>query len=404
MDSVDQFQKAADSFHKAASSKFKMAGTSSFKMADNSSDVDSSDLDSDEEDEEAHFRSKPSYWNLSYGNSLGKAAIGSGGPFLLVDDKSQSSGRPRGKESDQSSVFGDDQSRFGGGSRDLWDPESMENEQTGFDDVQTILGRTNLIQSTTVSPESSGKTLSSDSLAFTLVYCSVFMVTLLYIGFRLARKWRRSGRGRAEEQHDTRHVHNHSGLTCNHAVCHQAAAASINTSGGNTAAAFPHVLPYTGLGALWIPEIMSMETGIPVHSVHSRGQCSAGCDSCQRLAQPPPSYTKLFLEEQPPTYSDAVVLETTVDETLATSSGGAAKLQALTLATSSGGAAKLQALTPTTVDGQTAVALQNIPTVRHTEPNVQQTEPNVQQQTVSITESEAESLLEASAPPDVETK
>ena len=75
-----------------------------------------------------------------------------------------------------------------------------------------------------------------------------------------------------------------------------------------------------------------------------------------------------------------------------------------TLATSSGGAAKLQALTPTTVDGQTAVALQNIPTVQQNVPNVQQTEPNVQQQTVSITESEAESLLEASAPPDVETK
>ena len=33
--------------------------------------------------------------------------------------------------------------------------------------------------------------LSGDSLAFTLVYVSVFTLTLLYIGIRLARKWRK---------------------------------------------------------------------------------------------------------------------------------------------------------------------------------------------------------------------
>ena len=33
--------------------------------------------------------------------------------------------------------------------------------------------------------------LSGDSLAFTLVYVSVFTVTLLYVGLRLARRWRK---------------------------------------------------------------------------------------------------------------------------------------------------------------------------------------------------------------------
>ena len=33
--------------------------------------------------------------------------------------------------------------------------------------------------------------LSGDSLAFTLVYVSVFTITLFYVGVRLARRWRR---------------------------------------------------------------------------------------------------------------------------------------------------------------------------------------------------------------------
>merc|ERR1711972_1204596 len=36
--------------------------------------------------------------------------------------------------------------------------------------------------------------LSGDSLAFTLVYVSVFTLTLLYVGVRLARRWRKKQR------------------------------------------------------------------------------------------------------------------------------------------------------------------------------------------------------------------
>ena len=36
--------------------------------------------------------------------------------------------------------------------------------------------------------------LSGDSLAFTLVYVSVFTLTLLYVGIRLARRWRKKHR------------------------------------------------------------------------------------------------------------------------------------------------------------------------------------------------------------------
>ena len=134
------------------------------------------------------------------------------------------------------------------------------------------------------------------------------------------------------------------GVTCNHAVCHQAAAAaaaaaSNNSSGhyGGNTPLFPQVLPYSGLGALWIPEIMSLDSAATtpaaaarggcgqqqqhVHTVQGQGRCgSAGCENCQRLTQPPPSYTKLFLEEQPPTYTDAVGMESAAGATSAEAS------------------------------------------------------------------------------------
>merc|ERR1711942_301509 len=49
-------------------------------------------------------------------------------------------------------------------------------------------------QSDTESQTSGG--LSGDSLAFTLVYVSVFSVTLLYVGLKLAKRWRDKQRSR----------------------------------------------------------------------------------------------------------------------------------------------------------------------------------------------------------------
>ena len=42
--------------------------------------------------------------------------------------------------------------------------------------------------------------LTGDSLAFTLVYVSVFTLTLMYVGVRLARRWRKKQQATAAEQ------------------------------------------------------------------------------------------------------------------------------------------------------------------------------------------------------------
>lgn len=42
--------------------------------------------------------------------------------------------------------------------------------------------------------------LMGDSLAFTLVYVSVFTMTLLYVGVRLARRWRKKQQATAASQ------------------------------------------------------------------------------------------------------------------------------------------------------------------------------------------------------------
>merc|ERR1719357_713842 len=43
--------------------------------------------------------------------------------------------------------------------------------------------------------------------------------------------------------------------------------------------------------------------------VHNTAVCRGRCGPCRALALPPPSYSKLFLEEQPPAYDDSVVIK-----------------------------------------------------------------------------------------------
>ena len=42
---------------------------------------------------------------------------------------------------------------------------------------------------------------------------------------------------------------------------------------------------------------------------HNTAVCRGRCQACRDLARPPPSYTKLFLEDQPPAYHDSIVLK-----------------------------------------------------------------------------------------------
>ena len=54
-------------------------------------------------------------------------------------------------------------------------------------------------------------------------------------------------------------------------------------------------------------------TWVNIHSlqprVHNTAVCRGRCDACRSLQQPPPSYSKLFEEEQPPQYSDSLVIK-----------------------------------------------------------------------------------------------
>merc|ERR1712241_1383932 len=65
-------------------------------------------------------------------------------------------------------------------------------------------------------------------------------------------------------------------------------------------------------GSGFLPSMIRLPHPMPL-PVHATAHCNDGCDSCRRLAQPPPSYTKLFLEELPPSYGDAVAKEGEVD-------------------------------------------------------------------------------------------
>ena len=77
---------------------------------------------------------------------------------------------------------------------------------------------------------------------------------------------------------------------CGHAQCARAA-----------------MLPYTGLAAAWIPELLLQ--GPQPQPTHNTAVCRGRCQACRDLARPPPSYTKLFLEDQPPAYHDSIVLK-----------------------------------------------------------------------------------------------
>jgi len=141
--------------------------------------------------------------------------------------------------------------------------------------------------------------LSSDSLAFTLVYCSVFTVTILYIGYKLSKRWRKDRIRQEQGGEEFNSSAESPARRCNHAVCQQA-----HERNG--------ILPYSGLGAMWIPEMRTVG-GTGGLAVHHSGHCNNSCENCIKLSQPPPSYAKLFLDESPPTYSDALTMETDVD-------------------------------------------------------------------------------------------
>jgi len=199
-----------------------------------------------------------------------------------------------------SSGFGDSLNEY-----DYDKSENMEDESNiripTFNDLLSRRQKLNPEVSESTESDSQSSGLSGDSLAFTLVYVSVFSVTLLYVGLKLAKRWRSRQSRAATEQ-----------LTaipdqvpsCGHPQCARAA-----TNSGATSTRY---LPYTGLGGAWIPEIMTLQ-GFPLPQaqaqVHNTALCRGRCAPCRALALPPPSYSKLFLEEQPPAYDDSVVIK-----------------------------------------------------------------------------------------------
>jgi len=180
--------------------------------------------------------------------------------------------------------------------------ENMEDESKiripTFDDL--MMRKKPEQEDTTETESYSG--LSGDSLAFTLVYVSVFSVTLLYVGLKLAKRWRDRQRSRvtAVQPGSPGQL-----PPCGHPQCSRTPQHNATPTRGN-------YLPYTGLGGAWIPEIMTLQ-GFPLPQaqaqLHNTAVCRGRCGACRTLAQPPPSYTKLFLEEQPPAYDDSVVIK-----------------------------------------------------------------------------------------------
>lgn len=178
--------------------------------------------------------------------------------------------------------------------------ENMEDESTIiFPGFESVVGK-NQIKDEELSDQETYAGLSGDSLAFTLVYVSVFSITLLYVGLKLAKRWR-------EKQNalDTTESGSSPRLLppCGHPQCYRGSISNSSSSGTG-------YLPYAGLGSAWIPEILTLQ-GLPVAQpqVHSTATCRGRCSSCRGLAQPPPSYDKLFLDEQPPAYNDSVVIK-----------------------------------------------------------------------------------------------
>jgi len=153
--------------------------------------------------------------------------------------------------------------------------------------------------------------LSGDSLAFTLVYVSVFSVTLLYVGLKLAKRWRdRQSRRITASQPGSPNLPL---PPCGHPQCARAAEHS------SPSMPQPSYLPYTGLGAAWIPEMMTLQGRLPQPqpNLHNTAVCRGRCANCRTMALPPPSYTKLFLDELPPAYDDTLVIKEEEQEALA---------------------------------------------------------------------------------------
>ena len=73
---------------------------------------------------------------------------------------------------------------------------------------------------------------------------------------------------------------------CGHPQCARAAARGLGAT----------LLPYTWLQAAAVNA-----------SVHNTEHCR--CAACRSLSQPPPSYTNLFLDDQPPEYNDSLVIK-----------------------------------------------------------------------------------------------
>merc|ERR1719244_1441204 len=129
--------------------------------------------------------------------------------------------------------------------------------------------------------------LTGDSLAFTLVYVSVFTLTLFYVGVRLGRRWRKKQQA---VQHATL-----SNITTDESSDHQPSLPPCGHPQCARVVRTTTLLPYT-----WMPA---------VQPIHNTAVCRGRCDSCRQLQQPPPSYTKLFLDDQPPAYTDSIVIK-----------------------------------------------------------------------------------------------
>merc|ERR1712126_209533 len=205
-----------------------------------------------------------------------------------------------------SSGFGDSLNEY-----DYDKSENMEDESNiripTFNDLLSRRQKLNPEVSESTESDNSSSGLSGDSLAFTLVYASVFSVTLLYVGLKLAKRWRDKQRSRVSVSSTPSSSSIPIPLPpCGHPQCSRSLHQQQQPSNiGSTG-----YLPYTGLGAAWIPEIMTLQGFAVQHpQVHSTATCRGRCNTCRNLSQPPPSYNKLFLEEQPPAYDDSVVIK-----------------------------------------------------------------------------------------------
>ena len=57
------------------------------------------------------------------------------------------------------------------------------------------------------------------------------------------------------------------------------------------------------------PAFLPGYTWLPAAAVHNTASCRGRCSACRQLSQPPPSYSKLFLDDQPPEYHDSLVIK-----------------------------------------------------------------------------------------------